>query len=1084
VSWSNPGTAGNPVVPGYYVYTGEVISPMIATIKVGTTDTNAIGPLVYSIKENTPVVTSFAGPYTTGNTPETITFTIVENSGENKNRIDVGDYVAHVSGFSVSGNNVAGATLSTNFTFTQTGDALDCAYSIAPAIITIALDSQVIEKEYDGNDDTPDNKADFTLQGSKVPANSSVTLSNGHYNNKNVGTGKLVTYSASLANNGNYAFSWSKSGDAAPTVVYSKSVSANIGTITAKAVTITLNVRNRQVYKTYDGGVVYATWANNAAASTPNRRAGQGFSVSGIVSGEPAGTVLIDVAFAEADTDRSDFDAYVNNVYEPTTGNYAIGGRSGNTFYKKLVFTVTGTSSGNYIYSVAGGGNTFLSGRGTSFTLFDSRDTTNASNNGQSGDINIAILTKSITPNYTNQTQSYANADNTFNTNWELVGGTLPTGSSGVASGDSITLNVTNGWRYEEGTDSGTHVKTYDKYTTFTGRAGNALLGATLSSSNGKHLNYTLRKQPTLTIGYFVVIGDAYQVGSMAGLMLATDYYRMNFVDTSTEGTGTNVVPTVTVWKQITTNDIYESGTGYPSTYSSDSWDDYFSDFMAAYNADKADEDKIEIILEGNNWGYYVSQPIDRTKYLKFIQVSNISGVLSSSDILILRGQFGDDWSSVLTNFIGTSAGNVVTAIGAFFKNQTVGVNTVPFIGEYDGAGYTIDNVNIMGYATSSTTTTYNIGMFESVGESSVTVGTLTVNGNGLVKDINLRNWNIVFSDGNSVNDTINVGGIIALSEQQNTLSNSSFHGIINVYSANGTINVGGLVGKYVGADNIVAFNGAIALGSIYSNATTVNAGGIVGNFGSSSSTVNDVVAMMGIFSTAAASNTIGGLVGTSSNLNVLTASTGKENAYVHDSVVNANGSGTAVNKQVGNSTIVDGVTYSELITGSTSGYADGSYLGSGHTSAQGKYDMIVDGIVDSSALRESQRLVDIIKIYVLLYSKSTTTSGSGQEAKTVYRVSSTSNLVGSALGTNGNPIVINNIQQVAYLREFRFATFTLARDINMYTAYSQLPFGGAFYGTVNANSHKINLRDSSSAKMFAVELSGHVLPIVIDENA
>ena len=224
--------------------------------------------------------------------------------------------------------------------------------------------------------------------------------------------------------------------------------------------------------------------------------------------------------------------------------------------------------------------------------------------------------------------------------------------------------------------------------------------------------------------------------------------------------------------------------------------------------------------------------------------------------------------------------------------------------------------------------------------------------------------------------------------------------------------------------------------------------------------------------------NRIGGLVGNSTNASVLTASTGKENVYVTDSVVNMSansGAGAVVSKQVGNGADVTGVTYSALITGSTSGYADGSYGGQGNTSAAGKYDMIND--LPAEAVCESPRLIDIIKIYVLLYTKSL------DSVNNVYTISNSSKLIGSALGTTGSPIVINNQQQVAYLREFRFATFTLARDIDMYTAYNAGTAAGAFYGTVNAGSYKINLRARENAKMFQVELSGHALPLKIDSQ-
>ena len=83
--------------------------------------------------------------------------------------------------------------------------------------------------------------------------------------------------------------------------------------------------------------------------------------------------------------------------------------------------------------------------------------------------------------------------------------------------------------------------KVYTKYTRIAGSASGdsyKRLGAVLTSDDGKHLCLTLRNQPTLIIGYFVEDEDtgAYQIGTMAGLLLATEYFKNNFNTSEEKG--------------------------------------------------------------------------------------------------------------------------------------------------------------------------------------------------------------------------------------------------------------------------------------------------------------------------------------------------------------------------------------------------------------------------------------------------------------------------------------------------------------------------------------------------------------------
>ena len=123
---------------------------------------------------------------------------------------------------------------------------------------------------------------------------------------------------------------------------------------------------------------------------------------------------------------------------------------------------------------------------------------------------------------------------------------------------------------------------------------------------------------------------------------------------------------------------------------------------------------------------------------------------------------------------------------------------------------------------------------------------------------------------------------------------------------------------------------------------------------------------------------------------------------------------------------------------------------------------------------RQSMRLRDIVDVYLLMYSLSeTTATESGIAGAKTYTISTTSWLVGEKHGTNkdDDAIVIANKQNVALLRQLRFATFVLMVDLTSYEAQS---FGGAFYGTIiyqNGHSNptdwlKASFADVTNAKI------------------
>lgn len=1073
-AWSTDGD----IDVGYYSYTGGARSPYVVKIKLGATEKNMIaGTGKYYGTPDNAYKSKFGGEHAS----EYIWIIV----GNNNSDVSNSAYTAAATDFAVDGSNEAGDASKSNYTF-NTGSAPTSSFVIVPAIVTVTL-TGLTTKTYDSTATAPSGKPGYTVTNNNgsnsVPADNKISFTEGTYRNDantaddaNVKTsGKMMRYRVTLTDN-NYAFSVNLSGNT-PVFTRTTHVSGAIGQITPAELTITLNLKGSttpKASKAYDNqgpsndGTKFAYWSSTSANSDVYKK-GQGFSVSGIQTNDASGQVTINAYFQEADRGRDDFDGYVNNVeeYPKDSGKFKIRGMH----YKRLYFVVDGTSAGNYTYTVTN----YVSNKPGTFSIYDSRDTTNASGNGQSGTINIEITPRTVRAEYDNTTQSYANADNTLNTTWLAVKPTTASVTQYIYAADNVSIKMINKWRgVDSEAESVTTSKTFASYTVFSGStADNTDLGAKLvgNGNNGKELNYSLREQPTLIIGYFVDAGDGYQVGSMAGLILATYYYEMNFVEELD-------VPTVSAFHQVVSAADYEAGTGTkPAGYESKTWDQYFADFNETHL-----DTPIEFDTSYDAYGYWYDKEVSRDAYADFIQVANISGELTDSDITILAGQFGNDWgagNTYLTNFLNTTKGNVITVIDSFFKNH----DGTPFCGTYDGAGYTIDHVNLMSYIPSGSAT-YNIGMFEEIGSGTIDGASKA----GEVTGLNLRNWNIVVVGGNTGN-TLNVGGIVGKSAQSTSLANSSFHGTIDINAPRVTVNAGGLVGQFT-ANSVVAVNGAISVGNMYIKGSTVNVGGIMGNLASASSTLNKVVSMTGIFSTAT-TNVLGGILGTTT-----WASADRENAitstkaYVTDSVVNMS-NGTTVNMYIGNGSSSAGVSYTALINGSTSGYSAGTktYLGLGSAPAASTYDVIADRTVAAGALVESPRLIDIIKIYVLLYAKTTTTNNGVK----YYMIADSSDLVGTALGTTGSRIEINNIQQVAYLREFRFACFTLTQNVDMYNQYANATYAGAFYGSVfnnsdngtpryDANGYKINLRESGSpAKMFQVELSGHALPVKVD---
>ncbi len=988
------------------------------------------------------------------------------------------------------GKNAGSHTLTVSSTFTVSANELIGNYTLATAskqytisksVLTVNVTPSVTSKVYDGT-------ATFTTFSHSIasatgykPADSVVRVT-ANYNSKDVAEANTITFVYTLTSTTNYSLSASSS--------------TASGTITPATLTVELYLKNNKAVKTYDGNNSFASLTYTDGKTSMNStkyRSGQGFRVSGF-KGVTEGDILISGVFKESDEARSAFDAFVNNVVATTIDSVTTYSLDSG-YYKKLVFTISGAGASNYVLSIPAftGATT-----GTTMTVFDSADTVN--DNTEDTAITISIDKKSIRASYGNTTQSYVTADNAYNTDWLEVTGNL----TGVVSGDNILVAVTNNWMWIDGIVDGTK-RQFTKYTIIKQNTSPSI-SAALSSADGTHLNYTLRNQPNLVIGYFVLDDESMlKINTFVDLMMATYYYQMNFIDADFGSTSVSKFKTaftgVTLSKigdgtadlNLTSTSItltaeqYGDGTisetDFANVYAAGFryWDEFFEAFVTAYNTANPNNtiDQIELDESGINYGYWVEES-ERVTYAKFKQTANISGILTASDLAILDGEFYDSgWGvgkTYLSNFLRPQAGGVITVVDAIFPMITADGTAYGFIGYYNGNGFTIENVNIV--STSASGTASGVGMFANVSAGTMPSASEPIN--GLVQNVHLRNFNInVNATGN-----VNVGGVVGYSQQTiESMIDCSFHGIINV-NATGTVNVGGILGVYDANDEKI-IDGAIAVGTIYVNGATINAGGIVGQTIGSTLTINDAVAMMSTYAYSS-SATLGGIVGNG------TVSITGNHTYVADSLVKiANGSATAVNKLIGSGADASGVSYTTLRANTVSAYYNNQYLGS--ISSIGSYDVIVDtevNAVGGVSMRESMRLADIIDIYVLLYGKTTsqaTITLSDQTTATidVYTKAGTSWLVGTATGTSSSKIAIVNQQHVALLRELPFVSFSLAKTVTMYTGHSAGLFKGVFYGTIEATADAtINLRNSNgdgSAQMFEAVLSTHAVPVSKD---
>lgn len=920
-------------------------------------------------------------------------------------------------------------------------------FEIKPSVVSVRFTAMTatLEKTYDGNNrvtaQIPDSYFELSATG-HIPTQFPFTIS-GTYDDENVLydssnnviRGKAVTFSYTFSDPTNVG-DYTDEGGSVDTAAY------NVGKITPKHIQVFLDkLRSNKATRTYTDDTTYGGDGVKGNGTTKPYRAGEGFRVSGVLTVDED-KVIISANYAESDNLRNtnanggfDFSKYVNGVYKDSDGTF--NKAPSGTHLKKLVFEMNGADAGNYTFNVyhsSDGAYSESDGNfATKVTVYDWRESDQSrKNKSGSPQIQIEITVKSVKVEYSNAAQSYANDDNTYNTNWVPVTGTNK--ETDKAGADII---VTNGWMYPDGIDhsneSGYKKKEYHGYTVIQGRAGNSRLGASVSTKDGMNLNYRLSNQPILTIAYFVSTeSNEYNITSLARLLIASFYYTahqnpQNLDMIKIVSSGYAWVKVVSVGEDGAYVGDYKKPENSPIKDSkATTWDEYLAELQAADYAVFFDTEKSE-------WGYYSSNESTQNDIpLMFVQKKDITGTFTAQDIEILNAFFTtlstDDngavtathynWNGAnkefLTNVLKARVGANVTINGSLFVSTKVGENDVltGFDGTYDGNGYVIEYLNIMGYGKA------NVGLFDVIGET------------GIVKNVHLRNVTINANQGNV---GMLAGSVYESKTTETSVKNVSVHGAINA--------IGGTVGGLFGTSARDIEN-AIVLGTITSQ--NANVGGVVGT---TSASIKKVVSLVQITAYGGSVNPF------------TTSSATIENSYHMTNAVWQKESGF-VNVS-GKSK-----TFNELMTGSVTGYdTQNKYYYTGETApSKGAFDVLDDvqltalsaiGEQNEANARQSMRLKDIVSVYLMMYSLSKTTgtlatSENNTFNVNVYALSSSSWLVGSADGTQIKPIAIANKQNVSLLRQLPFATFTLKANISIDITST---FEGAFFGIVTSNS-------------------------------
>ena len=943
-------------------------------------------------------------------------------------KVDAGnDYEMSIKSSALNGRIVNDEVESTIDNYVISGTTCEKKFDIEKSQIIIKYAGGTTTKVYDAGFGISGTPFEFRTESQNQGADGTSTLFTISYvyTDKNVGDNKEVAFTYVFKQNANYEY------------VGTGSESKNVGQITPAHIKVALNkLRSGKATRTFTNNVWYGGQAGASGnVNSKVYRSGEGFTVSGVLSSD---AIKVVAEYREADDLRNgtgnsfDLSSYVNDVVKNADGTFDKAENAG-THFKTLVFTMTGADAKNYTFNVYNKLGTdgkkysekdSTAGDTQTITVYDSRDTENKHQNASGAEkIQIEITVKSVRVDYGNAYQSYANADNTYNTNWNPIIAT----SQDITAADG-TIDVVNNWMYENN-DPSKPKREYHGYTTIRGSEKSTVLGATVSKDKGMNFNFRLINQPVLTIAYIVENNGVYEIDTLARLLIASFYYTAH--QNPGDQIFMQIVQSGYKWFEVVNGEDYSQvdfavPEGSPITVDDTikTWDAYINalnekGYVVFYNeTEKA-------------WGCYVSDSSQSTSLPSSYKLTkDISGKFTADDIKVLdafftvtttdgNGQFtttkytwSGEGSDYLKNVLSAAVDKVATINGSLFVSQKAeGAAAITgFDGTFDGNGYVIEYLNIMGYGKD------NVGLLDVIGA------------NGIVKNLHLRNITINANKGN-------VGGIagsIAATEGDadaaKNVTNVSFHGKITASGGN----VGGLFGT-----SARAIDGAIVLGEI--SATNANVGGVVGTLTAS---LSNVVSMMQI---TASGGTVGAF--TSDNANI-----GEKCTHMTNAVWKRPTSDTGLTSGTGFVNVGGkNVSYNALMSGSNSLYANGM-------SDSGTYDVISETFADSGQNvnpRQSKRLRDMVSVYLLMYSLS---ANGG-----TYTISSSSWLVGTADGTDNNKIVIANKQNVSLFRELRFAAFMLKANVSIEIAST---FSGAFYGSVTSETGK-NYKITCNKQMF-----------------
>lgn len=934
-------------------------------------------------------------------------------------KVDVGkNYVMSIANSALNGIIVNDEVESTIDNYVISGTTCEKKFEIEKSQIIIKYAGGTTSKVYDAGFGISGKPFVFNTQSQNGGAHGTSELFDISYvyKDKNVGNDKEVVFTYVLKQNANYEY------------VGTGTESQNKGQITPAHIKVALDkLRSGKATRMFTNDERYG--GNGASGNNRSQiyRAGEGFSVSGVLGND---SIVVTASYREALDSRNgtgnsfDLSKYVNDVEknENTFTKVASG-----TYYKTLVFNLTGDDAANYTFNVYRGENKFGENDSTAsasqnITVYDSRDKASGHQNASGAEqIKIEITVKSVRVEYSNTAQSYANDDNSYNKDWLRV-----TGTNKDMQGAGAEIVVTNGWMYQDGkdrpADSTDPKREYHGYTTIRGSQNSERLGAAVSKVNGMDLNYRLSNQPVLTIAYFVADGGEYKIDSLARLLIASFYYTAHQSPGDLEIV--KIVSSGYQWVTVVSNDKYEKNEEIPAGF--ETWDAYFAKlkddgYEVFLNVEEIKDG--DVTIPANTWGYYQSTSnTDAALPTSYKLTKDISGKFTQSDIAILNTFFtvttvGDDghitqteytWSGTnsdyLKNVLSAAVDKVATINGSLFVSQKAeGAAAITgFDSTFDGNGYVIEYLNIMGYGKE------NVGLFDIIGA------------NGIVKNLHLRNITINANQGNVGGIAGSIAAADGDADATKNVTNVSFHGKIT--ATGGT--VGGLFGT-----SARAIDGAIVLGEI--SASGASAGGVVGT---ATADLTKVVSMMQI---TASGGTVGAFTSNDAHVG--------ENCTHMTNAVWKSGTGfvNVKDKNVG---------YNALMSGSNSLYANAA------SALDPTYDVINEEFADSGQNvnpRQSKRLRDMVSVYLLMYSL----SANGDK----YTISSSSWLVGTADGTDNNKIVIANKQNVSLLRELRFAAFVLKANVSIDIAST---FSGAFYGSVTSETGK-NYKITCNKQMF-----------------